>query len=85
MFKNFWSYVLLLVIIVDSIVTYYTGGERNPLILFAMERFGLTIGPAMAVRVIYCLPLVIAIDRFEQRTSMWALLLYLTIYFYFLA
>ncbi len=83
-FKNFWSYILLVIVIADSLVTYYIGGERNPLILFVMEKFDLTLGAAMVVRVIYCLPLIIAVDRFEQKTSMWALILYLTIYLYFL-
>lgn len=83
-FKNFWSYALLVIVIADSLVTYYIGGERNPLVLFVMERFNLSIGAAMVVRVIYCLPLVIVLDKFERRISMWTLTLYLTIYLYFL-
>lgn len=83
-FKNFWSYILLAIVVADSLVTYYIGGERNPLILFVMEKFDLTIGAAMVVRVVYCLPLVIVLDKFEHRISMWTLTLYLTVYLYFL-
>ena len=84
MFKNPWSYALLAIVAVDSLVTYYIGGERNPLVLFAMEKLNLTLGTAMVVRVIYCLPLVIALDKFRRRMTMWVLMLYLVIYLYFL-
>jgi hypothetical protein len=84
MFRSIWSYVLLVIIIADSLLTYYIGGERNPVILFTMDKLGLSLGWAMIIRVFYCLPLVLIIDRFKHKMSIWALILYLMIYFWFL-
>lgn len=57
-----WTVGLLILIIVDSIVTSYIGTETNPLILWTMETFNLTLNQAMVARIFYCLPLVAIIN-----------------------
>ena len=57
-----WTIGLLILIIMDSIVTSYIGGEYNGLILWTMKTFNLTLNQAMIARIFYCLPLVMLLN-----------------------
>ena len=75
-----WSICLFLLIVADSLVTTYVfGAEANPYILWHMGFFGLTLGQAMALRVAYCLPFVLVLDRFSELSKM-VFILYATIW-----
>lgn len=75
-----WTIGLLLLVIVDSIVTSYIGTERNPLILWTMEKFNLTLNQAMVVRIFYLIPF-IAILNSKPNMNKFVFFLYLSIYF----
>ena len=82
MFKSKWSYLLLAIVILDSILTYYVFEfEGNPLILFVMNKWNLTLGAAMIIRCFYVLPLIFFLDRYFGKGNMWAMMLYLLTYF----
>jgi hypothetical protein len=48
--------MLLILILIDAIATTYIGTETNPLILWTMDTFGLTLKQAMYAKIIYSLP-----------------------------
>jgi hypothetical protein len=48
--------MLLILILIDAITTTYIGTETNPLILWTMDTFGLTLKQAMYAKIIYSLP-----------------------------
>lgn len=58
-----WSITLLILIIADSIFTIYLGVEKNPLHLWFMEVFNLSLFQVMILRVFYLLPFVWIIDK----------------------
>ena len=62
--------MLFLLIVADSLFTMYViGAEANPYILWYMATFNLSLGQAMAMRVAYCLPFVLLIDRFSELSK----------------
>ena len=61
-----WSIILLLIIIADSIFTVYLGTEKNPLHLWIMSTFNLTLAQAMMMRIFYLLPFVWIIDKWYK-------------------
>lgn len=60
-----WTVALLVLILIDSLITSHIGSESNPLILWTMKTFGLTLDQAMIFRIIYCLPLVVLINHMD--------------------
>ena len=53
-----WTAALLILVVIDAIVTTYIGVEKNPLILWTMDTFDLTLKGAMIAKVIYSIPLI---------------------------
>lgn len=60
-----WTIALLFIILLDSIITSYIGMEANPLIIWTMKTFDLTLNQAMVARILYCLPLVALINHMD--------------------
>jgi hypothetical protein len=65
-----WTIALLMLIIIDSIltsglVTLGVAAETNPLILWVMKTFGLTINEAMIARIIAILPSVAIVNKYD--------------------
>jgi hypothetical protein len=83
-FKNYWSYLLLTLIVLDSIITHFVGTEQNIIILFAMNKLHLSLGQAMILRVIYCLPFVFILDRLAEKLTPLCFGLYLFLYLFFI-
>lgn len=73
-----WTLALLLLIIADSIFTIFIGRENNPLTVWAMNFFNMSLPLVMVVRVLYCLPLLWILNRTEF--SRLTFLLYIGIY-----
>jgi hypothetical protein len=60
-----WTVALLVLILLDSIITSHIGMETNPLIIWTMKTFDLTLNQAMVARILYCLPLVVLINHMD--------------------
>lgn len=73
-----WSIALLILIIVDSISTVYFGFEANPLILWFMGLFNITLKTAMIIRPFTLLPFVYIVDKYNW--SRFTFLVYIIIY-----
>ena len=58
-----WTIALAILIIIDSIHTIFVGSESNPLILWVMSNFDLTLNTAMLMRIVYCLPLLYILNK----------------------
>lgn len=77
--KNKWTILLLLIVIIDSISTVYIFGmESNPLILWVMKSFDLSLKSAMIWRIVYYLPLLFILDK--TKYSKHVFISYLIIY-----
>ena len=64
-----WTVFLLLLVLFDSLYTSYMvnigyGKEYNPMILYIMETFNLSIDTAMVIRLLFYLPLIYITDRY---------------------
>lgn len=84
--KTKWSYVFFVVIIIDALTTIYLFGEEaNPIILWTMKVFDLSLEGAMIAKIIYSFPLLFFVDYFGR--SKWviiALISYIGVYVYWL-
>jgi hypothetical protein len=75
---RWWTIGLAIVILLDSIVTVKMGSEANPLILWVMKTFDISLSVAMVLRLVWCAPLLYIIDRWEF--SKITMLCYLGVY-----
>lgn len=73
-----WSIILLLIIIADSLFTIYIGTETNPLHLWIMSKFDLSLAQAMILRVFYLLPFVWIINKWYE--AKYVVIMYISIY-----
>lgn len=60
-----WTWMLLCLILVDSIFTVYIGRESNPLILWTMNKFNISLSVAMIARIFYCFPLLYILNKMD--------------------
>lgn len=73
-----WTVVLIGLLVLDSVFTVFIGVEKNPLILYLMEVMSIGLAGAMAVRIVYCLPLVYIVHRYRKAKT--AVIAYLALY-----
>lgn len=60
---NKWTIILFLIIVIDSITTFFVFEyESNFSIVWVMELFNLNLAEAMVARVFYCLPLLFLVN-----------------------
>lgn len=71
--------MLLLLILIDCIVTVRIGEETNPLILWTMDVFELTLRQAMYAKMIYSLPFLLILNATDW--SRFTFFAYIGIYF----
>ncbi|MCK4777620.1 MAG: hypothetical protein KAS39_04525 [Actinomycetia bacterium] len=57
-----WTIALIILVAADSALTVHIGAERNPVILWAMDTFDLSLKAAMLARLIYLFPLIVFIN-----------------------
>lgn len=79
---RFFALLLALIIVADSYVTMKIGTELNPLILWCMKKFDLTLAQAMFWRAIWCLPLIYIIYKYGKAKL--TVGLYLAVYAIFI-
>lgn len=60
-----WTLVLSIILIVDSFLTIHNGVEMGPIILWVMNIFGLSLKAAMYLRLLYLIPLVYIVHRWN--------------------
>lgn len=58
-----WTIALIVLIVLDSIVTTIIGTEDNWMIIWVMTNTQISLSQAMFFKVIFCLPLVLWLDR----------------------
>lgn len=61
-----WVIILLSILVADSAITVMIGSELNPLILVTMDAFGVDLGSAMVLRLLYLAPPVYIIARWSS-------------------
>lgn len=61
-----WTLILLFLIIIDSIFTIYIGIEGSPFVLGIMNKFDISLNTFMLLRIIYCLPFLYILNRFNR-------------------
>ncbi len=84
-FNSKWSYVLLSIAILDSLLTAYVfQGETNPMWFVYMSKLDLSLPIVMVIRILYLLPLIYVLDRLSKRMCFCTVLLYMMIYFWFM-
>lgn len=76
--RHLWTLALSAVIVADSALTVFIGGEASPIVLWVMRTFGLDLAGAMTWRLAYCLPLVCIVGWAGRSRQVLAM--YLSIY-----
>jgi len=75
-----WTWALLGLIILDSIFTIWWGYEGNPLIVYTMNKFDISLIWAMVIRVFYCIIPLYIINKYDwsRFTFIFYIILYLS-------
>ena len=71
--------MLLILILIDCVATTYIGTESNPLILWTMDFFGLTLKQAMYAKMLYSLPFLLILNATDW--SRFTFFAYIGLYF----
>jgi len=76
--RDNWTFILIIVVIADSLFTIYIGEESNPIILAIMGSLSISLPIAMLLRLYVLAPMLYIIDRCEL--SRFVVCLYLVTY-----
>jgi hypothetical protein len=60
-----WTLALSIILIADSFLTIHNGVEMSPMILWVMGFFGLSLKTTMYLRLLYLIPLVYIVHRWN--------------------
>ena len=75
-----YSYLLLFVIIADSLFTLYVGKESNPLLLAIMKSFDLTLLQMMMIRTVALSILIWLVYILVEKWIKYVLVAYISLY-----
>jgi hypothetical protein len=76
-----WKIALFILITIDSITTaFYFKAESNPMILRIMEIFNFNLVEAMILRIFYCIPLILLLNKKWTKITFYS---YIGVYIYF--
>jgi hypothetical protein len=76
--KWIWTLILSLIVIADSFLTIYIGVEMNPIILWVMDIFNLSLEKVMYLRLLYIAPFIYIVHRWNYIRC--ATLAYISVY-----
>ena len=73
-----WTWLLFVLIVLDSIYTIFIGHESNPFILWVMNICNMDLEWAMVVRVFYCMIPLYIVNKYDWSRA--TFFCYITIY-----
>ena len=76
-----WTIALFTLMLVDSIATTYIGAESNGMILWVMDKLGLTLKGAMIIRVFYYIPFIMLLNQYAYKFVKMTFIAYVSVYF----
>lgn len=79
-----YSYLMLFVVVLDSIFTIHIGKEANPLLLFIMNIFNLSIVKMMIYRTLGLSCLIWFIYKYSRKCMKYVLFSYIFLYYFFI-